>query len=303
MKVAIGPSSFAAKSHLPLSMLQDAECDIIPNPFGRRLTEEEIIEHLQGVDGLIAGLEPLNRKVLESALELKAIARVGIGMNNLDQEAAAELDIKVSNTPEGPTTAVAEMCLAALLAIGRDLVPCSDALHRREWNKRIGFSVTGTKVLLIGYGRIGRRFGELLQFMNAELMVCDPFLDEDSLTAGEVSVSLEQGLREAEVISLHVGGVEEVLGSKQFEMMRDGVVLLNSARGELVHEPALIDALDSKKVSGLWFDVFREEPYEGPLCDYPQALLTPHVSTYSKQCRLSMETDAVQNLLRDLGIN
>ncbi len=302
MKIAIGPSSFAGKSTQPLDMLKEAGCEIVPNPFGRRLTEEEIIEHLKGIDGLIAGLEPLNRKVVESAPQLKAIARVGIGMNNVDQDAAKELGIKVSNTPEGPTNAVAEMCLASLLAIGRNIVPCNDALHRKEWDKRIGFSVVGTKVLLIGYGRIGRRFGELLHFMGAELLICDPFLSEGDLSLGEHLVDLEQGLSEADVISLHVGGADELLGEKEFGLMQKGVVLLNSARGELVNEEALVAALESGKVGGAWLDVFWEEPYTGHLCDYPQVLLTPHVSTYSKQCRLSMETGAVENLLADLGV-
>ncbi len=302
MRVAVGPSSFAAKSENPLEMLKKAGCEIVPNPFGRRLTEEEIIEHLKGVDGLIAGLEPLNRKVLKSAPQLKAIARVGIGMNNVDQNAAREIGVKVSNTPEGPTHAVAEMCLAALLAIGRNIVPCNDALHKKEWDKRIGFSVSGTKVLLLGYGRIGRRFGELLHFMGAELMVCDPFLSEDDLSLREHLVELEQGLSEAAVVSLHIGGAEEVLGAKQFEWMQDGVVLMNSARGELVNEDALVASLESGKVGAAWLDVFWQEPYQGALTDYPQVLLTPHVSTYSKQCRESMETGAVENLLRDLGV-
>lgn len=302
MKVAIGPSSFADKSTRPLDMLKAAGCEIVPNPFGRRLTEEEIIEHLKNIDGLIAGLEPLNRKVLESAPGLKAIARVGIGMNNVDQDAAKELGIKVSNTPQGPTHAVAEMCLAALLAIGRNIVPCSNALHAKEWDKRIGFSIAGTKVLLVGYGRIGQRFGELLNFMGAELLVCDPFLKESNLKPGERLVGLEEGLAEAEVVSLHAGGVEEIIGQAQFGLMRDGAVLLNSARGELVGEAALVEALESGKVAGAWFDVFWQEPYQGPLCDYSQVLLTPHVSTYSKQCRLSMETGSVENLLRDLEI-
>ncbi len=300
MRVAIGPSSFAEKSEKPLEMLRSAGCEIVPNPFGRRLTETEIIEHLKGIDGLIAGLEPLNRKVLESAPQLKAVARVGIGMNNVDQDAARELGIKVSSTPEGPTNAVAEMCLAALLAIGRNIVPCSNALHKGEWDKRIGFSISGTRVLLIGYGRIGRRFGEMLRFFGAELLVCDPFLSADSLNNGERPVSLEQGLSEAEVISMHISGAEEVLGTKQFELMQEGVVLMNSARGELVNEEALVSALKSGKVGAAWLDVFTKEPYQGPLTAFSQVLLTPHVSTYSKQCRESMETDAVQNLLQDL---
>lgn len=174
MKVAIGPSSFAAKSEKPLQMLEEAGCEIVPNPFGRRLTEEEIIAHLEGVDGLIAGLEPLNRKVLKSSPNLKSIARVGIGMSNVDRDAASELGIKVSNTPEAPTIAVAEMCLAALLAIGRNIVPCNQAMHAGDWDKRVGFSISDIKVLLIGYGRIGKQFGKLLRYFGAEVWFAIP---------------------------------------------------------------------------------------------------------------------------------
>ena len=302
MKIAIGPSSFAAASTAPLERLNKAGCEIVPNPFGRRLTEVEIIDHLKGIDGLIAGLEPLNEKVLTQADELKAIARVGIGMTNVDEQTAAKLGIKVSNTPEGPTNAVAEMCLSALLAIGRNLVSCNDALHKCQWDKQIGFSVAGTKVLLIGYGRIGRRFGEMLHFLGAEIWVCDPCLSSSDLLLGERLVSLDEGLSEVDVISLHSGGVQQILGPDEFALLRQEAVLLNSARGELVHEPSLIAALESGKIAGAWFDVFWQEPYEGTLCNYPQVLLTPHVSTYSKQCRVSMEMDAVENLLSDLNV-
>ena len=300
-RVAIGPSSFAAQDETPTRMLEDAGVEIVPNPFGRRLTEEEIIRQLDGVDGLIAGLEPLNRRVLASAPQLKAIARVGIGMSNVDLEAAEEYGIKVSNTPEGPTEAVAEMTVAALLALCRGLLPANAALHAGTWQKRIGLGLKGTKVLLVGYGRIGRRVGRLLRAFGAEILVTDPFLSEDSLEEGTRLVSLDEGLREAQVVSLHASGAQCLLGAREFAQMRDGVVLLNSARGELVDEDALIEALDNGKVGAAWLDVFWEEPYQGRLTEVDQVLLTPHISTYTRQCRLSMEVAAVKNLLRDLA--
>lgn len=107
--IAIGPSSFAQASTIPRDLLETSGVTIVPNPLGRRLTEEEIILHLKDVDGLIAGLEPLNRHVLESTHRLRSIARVGVGTENIDQQAANELGIKVSNTPDGPTQAVAEI--------------------------------------------------------------------------------------------------------------------------------------------------------------------------------------------------
>lgn len=295
-RVAIGPSSFAEADPRPLEMLQEAGCEIVPNPFGRRLTEDEVIAHLEGVDGLIAGLEPLNRKVITSAPRLKAIARVGIGVTNVDFDAAAEHRVKVSSTPEGPIQAVAEMTLTALLTILREIVPSNQALHAGRWEKRIGRSLRGTTVLLVGYGRIGRRVHELLRAFGTEVLRTDPHIPDAEL------LTLHEGLAAADVISLHASGTEVILGPEEFAVMRDGAILLNSARGELVDEAALVAALESGRVAACWFDAFVEEPYTGPLTRFDQALLTPHVSTYTRDCRLAMETAAVENLLRDLSM-
>ncbi|MFP6581435.1 MAG: phosphoglycerate dehydrogenase [Candidatus Hydrogenedentota bacterium] len=303
MRVAIGPSSFAGEDKTPIHMLEQAGCEIVLNPFGRRLTEEEIIDHLKGIDGLIAGLEPLNGKVIASAPQLKAIARVGIGVTNVDFDAAKERNVAVSNTPDGPVNAVAEMTLASLLTLCRQLIPTNNALHNREWKKIIGRGLIGAQVLLVGYGRIGRRVGELAQAFGAEISVFDPFADAALIPEGVALVGdLKDALSRAEIISLHASGTDCLLGDNEFEHIQEGSILLNSARGELVDETALCAALDSGKIFGAWFDAFVEEPYNGPLCNYDQVLLSPHVGTYTRQCRLGMESAAVENLLRDLGI-
>ena len=299
-RVAIGPSSFAGIDRAPLEMLEKADVTVVPNPYGRRLTEEETIHQLEGVDGLVAGLEPLNRRVLSSAARLKAVARVGVGMANVDLEAARELGIKVSNTPDGPTDAVAEMTLAAILTLCRKIVPANTAMHAGKWEKSIGIGLRGTTVLVVGYGPIGRRVSRLLRGFGAEILVVDIAVGEEALEPGERLVALPEGLARAQLITLHASGTDTVIGAEEFAEMRDGCFLVNSARGELVDEQALLQNLDSGKVAGAWFDVFWEEPYAGRLIEYPQVLLTPHVSTYTRQCRLAMETAAVENLLRDL---
>jgi len=303
LTVAIGPSSFAQENNAPRRLLESAGISVKENPYGRRLTEQEIVDHLQGCDGLIAGLEPLNRTVLSAAApRLKAIARVGIGVANVDFSAAEEFNVKVSNTPEGPIDAVAEMTVAALLALNRRLITTSEALHQGTWKKEIGMGLKGTRVLLIGYGRIGRRTAELLRVFQAEIWVCDPYVEEAALQNGERLVSLEEGLADAEVISLHAAGESCILGEQEFARMRHGVTVLNSARGNLVDENALVHALDTGIVGQVWFDALWQEPYTGPLTQYPQALLTPHIATYTRQCRLDMESAAVHNLLRDMDI-
>ncbi len=300
--IAIGPSSFAQQDKTPLRMLEETGFEVKDNPFKRRLTEAEIMAHLEGVDGLIAGLEPLNRTVIASAApRLKAIARVGIGVANVDFDAAAEFGVTVSSTPEGPIRAVGELTVAALLCLCRGLIPANKALHAGEWKKEIGLGLNGAKVLFVGYGQIGRHTAALLRPFGAEILAYDPYLDQNTLCGGEECVGLEEGLRAADIITLHASGEDCILDAAAFEHMRDGVILLNSARGGLVDEPALVRALDTGKVAATWFDAFWEEPYTGPLAQYPQALLTPHVSTYTRQCRLEMESQAVRNLLRDLG--
>lgn len=295
MKVAVGASSFAANSTKALELLEAQGIKVIKNPFGRKLTQEEIMDHLQGAEGLLAGLEPLNEQVFSVCPQLKAIARIGIGMDNVDLAAAKKYGIKVSNTPDGPTEAVAEMTAAALLCIAHQIIPANQDIHEGRWKKRMGFSIQGKKVLLIGYGRIGQQTGKLLTGLGAQILIYDKYNQTVS------TCSLEEGLACADIISLHAAGKDLILSAQELALCKAGVVLLNSARGTLVDEDALYQALKEGKVSWYWGDALWQEPYQGKLCDCPNAILTPHISTYTARCRESMETAAVQNLLEDLG--
>jgi D-3-phosphoglycerate dehydrogenase / 2-oxoglutarate reductase len=300
-RVAISVSSFGEADKEPMKILEEANVEIIENPYKRRMTEEEIIGHLHGIDGLIAGLEPLNAKVLRSSPTLKVIARVGIGMDNIDLKTAKELNIRVSNTPDGPTEAVAELCLTALLSLGRRIISFDKDLHQGLWNKQMGIGLRATKVLLIGYGRIGKKFGDYLKFFGADIYVTDPRLKQADLVQGEKFVSFIEGIKQAEVVSLHASGTSTILGKTEFQKMKPGVILLNSARGELIDERALVQALENGTVKSAWIDTFSAEPYNGLLTKFEQVLLTPHISTYTIQCRRSMESSAANNLILDLN--
>jgi len=300
MKVAISTSSFAQSDPAPLEKLLENNIQVVENPFGRKLTESEVITHLQGVDGLLAGLEPLTAKVFKSSPQLRAIARVGIGMDNVDTSAAEMAGIMVSNTPEGPTAAVAEMTIAAALALSRQILPANNALHNKQWAKSIGHGLKNLKVLIIGFGRIGQATAKLFKYFGSEVFICDPYVPPTEVSMDAKFVGLDEGLAFCDIVSLHAGGEEPVLTKHNMVNIKPGMILLNSARGNLVDESALIEALDAGTVASAWLDVFPQEPYSGKLTGYEQVLLTPHMSTYSVQCRKDMEMAAVDNLLRDL---
>lgn len=294
----MAPSSFASVDRTPLERLLQSGVEVIMNPYGRKLTKEELLELLPGVSGILAGLEPLNREVLEKS-QLKVISRCGVGLSNVDLNAARELGIKVYFTPDGPTKAVAELTVGIMLTLIRRVPEMDRALHGGEWLKLTGSQLQGKTVAIIGAGRIGCTVIAMLRPFGPRIIVVDPHLkkppDDTELLA------LSEALPQADIISLHASGEHEILGEREFQAMKAGVFLLNSGRGGLINEPALIKALESGKVAGAWIDTFAVEPYQGPLGQFPQVVLTPHIGTYSAQCRKSMETEAVESLLAGLA--
>ena len=294
-KILIGPSTFAAQDDSPMKRLIASGAEVIDNPFKRRLAKGELLELLgQGVTGLIAGLEPLDREVLSQS-QLKVVSRCGSGMTNVDQEAAAELGILVRYTPDGPVASVAELTLGAMLGLLRLIAMMDHELHQGRWTKKIGGLLEGRTVLIIGYGRIGRRVAELLVPFKVNIIAADPYIDD--LGDGTRLMPLHEALPLSDIISLHLSGETQVLGQNEFDLIRPGAFLLNGARGELLDEAALVQALDDGRVAGAWIDAFHQEPYDGPLTEYDQVILTPHVGSYTRECRLQMETESVENLI------
>lgn len=298
-KIVIGPSSFAEIDQTPLNRLIAAGCRVIDNPYKRKLTKQELLELLdEDVAGLIAGLETIDREVLEKT-GLRVVSRVGAGVSNVDLEAARALGIPVFNTPAAPVNAVAELTIGALLGLLRMIPRMDQALREGQWQKKIGTQLLGKTVAIIGFGRIGRRVAELLAPFGTRLLVVDPFVDENA--CGECrKVTLREALTEADIFTLHSSGHDCIIGADEFALMKRASYLLNVARGGVVEEAALAEALENGTVAGVWLDTFEEEPYKGKLGNYPNVILTPHAGSYTAECRLQMETEAVDNLLNYL---
>lgn len=295
-KILIAPSSFAANDKTPLNRLLSAGCEIIDNPYKRKLSKDELLDLLSNdVIGTIAGLEIYDREVIKKS-KIKVISRVGSGVSNIDFEAAREFKIEIFSTPYGPTEAVAELTVGALLCLIRQISLMDRDLHNQRWNKKIGYQLKDKTVLIIGFGRIGKRVAELLLSFGANIVVADPYLDKTDETSF-IFCPLSEALPQADVITVHSSGEECILGENEFALMKAGAFVLNAARGGVISEKALLEALDEGKVSGAWIDAFQEEPYSGQLCNYPQVILTPHIGSYTHECRKQMETEAVENLI------
>jgi len=295
--ILIGPTTFGALDASPLKRLEKIGYEIRRNPFGRKMSEDELRQALKGVVGIIAGLEPLNANVL-SGSSLKVISRCGVGLESVDTASAERLGIKVFSTPNAPTTAVAELTLGAIICMLRKISPMNQIMHTGGWAKMSGPQLRDKTVSVVGLGRIGQRVASYLKVFGVRLLGVDPFLHNH--IDGIELMTLGDALPQSHIISLHASGSTEILGRSEFEKMRQGVYVTNTGRGGLINESALQIALDSGKVAGAWLDAFSEEPYHGPLKDYRQVLLTPHVGYSSDEARGQMESEAVENLLSGL---
>lgn len=300
--VLVTTSSFAKDNTLPLDKLQPFALDVILNPKGRKLTEKEVLQMIldhQPV-GMIAGVEPLTARVLGEAKNLKAIARAGIGMDSVDLEAAEKLAISVSNTPDAPTIPVAELTLGMILSLLRGIHVSDQSIRQGEWERPMGNLLFGKTVGIIGCGRIGSRLAKYLLALECELVGCDPACQlHESLEI----VELDALLAKSDIVSLHLPyspQTHHFMNRDRIQAMKAGSYLINAARGGLVDEEALFQALSSGHLAGAALDCYEQEPYTDPLKDLKNALLTAHIGSYAKEARVMMETQAADNLVKQL---
>lgn len=301
-KLVISTSSFDVDNNPHLQHLVKAGMNIVGNSFKRKLTEDEIIELLgQDTVGMIAGIEPLTERVFMSAKGLKAISRCGAGLDNVDLTAAKRQDITVFNTPEAPAQAVAELTMSLILAALRRICQVDQLLRADRWSRMQGQLLAAQLVGIIGLGHIGRRVAKLCQAFDARVVAHDPYIDP---TSHEVElVPLKKLLAEADVISLHLpygANTHHLLDAKAFARMKPGSIIINAARGGLIDEIALDEALISGHLGMAALDVFEQEPYRGPLIKNDKIILTSHIGSLARESRMRMEIEAAENLLEGL---
>lgn len=303
-KVFVSTVPFGSVDPKPISLLENClGCEYVVNPIGRRLKEDELRNFLQDFDALIAGTEPITAQVMDNAPRLKLIARVGIGLDNVDLLAARERGIAVSYTPDAPAPAVAELAVGQMLNTVRGISVADRCIRGGVWERIMGERLANLTIGIIGTGRVGSRVLRHLQgFSPKRILVNDlkPDFNLYSLYHAEFCEK-ETIYREADIITLHVPMTRLTRGlisAREIEMMKKSVVLINTSRGGIINEADLYEALKAKRIAAAAIDVFEKEPYAGPLATLDNCFLTCHMGSCSKDCRSAMEIQATEEVVR-----
>lgn len=297
-KILISPSTFGVNSVKPINKLKKTGFKLIFNNFNRKLTDLELenILDTNNVIGVIAGLEKYSKAILNK-YNLKIISRVGSGIDNIDIKTAKNKNIKIFTTPTAPIDAVAELTIGMMISLLRKSIISDENIKNGKWTRIFGNLLKNKKVLIVGYGRIGKRVHKLLQAFESECYIFDPFIKKKNKYFID---ELNKNIELFDIITCHTSGDREILGHQHFKDLKKNICILNSSRGEAISEENLYKFLKTNKEASAWIDVFKKEPYYGKLTKLKNILLTPHISSYTVETRINMENEAVDNLIKNL---
>lgn len=277
--------------------------EVIYNPTGKPLTSVELARLLPGIDGFIAGLDEINAAALASADRLKVIARYGVGTDNVDIAAAHAKGIVVTNTPGANAVSVAELALTLILALARQLIDSTNQVRQGKWPRPSGVTLEGKTLGILGLGAIGKKLARRLQGFECRILAYDPFVKPEQLGDLKVELADLQTVRaQSDFISLHLPLLPEtrLLVNRDFlAAMKKGAFLVNTSRGDIVDEAALLEALQSSHLRGAGLDVLTTEPPDpaNPLLALPQVIVSPHLGSQTDGATSNMGWMAMKDCL------
>lgn len=297
-KILISNAGFGSCNPQALSLLKE-RFDVIGNVDGTRFDDERFLGLSDGVNAIIAGTEKITSRVINAYQGLQLIARVGAGVDSVDLAAAAAQRISITYTPDVPALAVPEFTLALMLGLVRKVSVSDGAMHRGQWLKPTGDSLGDLHVGIAGAGKIGRRVIEILRsiYPHIEISYYDPSVPH---IEGARKCDLDTLIKEADILSLHVPLIEatkNILNERTIGSMKRGSYIINTARGGVVCEKALYDALKQGHLAGAALDVYEQEPYKGDLKDLENCILTSHIGSLTKQVRAVMEQQIAEDVV------
>lgn len=281
-------NSFGTQGSEAVEALENSGVELIFRNRSVPWSENELLDKMSGIDGLIIGADRVTEKVIQSADSLKIIAKHGVGLDNIDIKAATRSGICVTAGIRSNVIAVAEMTISLIFAIARNIVISDIEVKKNKWNKRIGIELTNKIAGIIGLGSIGREVAVRLKGLKMNLIAVEPY--KDNIFAEEYNikfVDIKTLASRADIITLHsplLPETKHVINNKIFNMMKKNAILINTARGELIDEVALYNALSEKKIYGAAIDAFTEEPpRDCKLLGLSNFIGTPHIGAYTSE--------------------
>lgn len=276
--------------------------------YHAKLSADDLLNVIADYDALIVrGQTRVTAAVLEAASRLKVIGRAGVGVDNIDLDAAKKHNIVVVNAPTSTTIAVAELTLGLLLAMAREIPRADGTMKQGQWSKKDfeGVELNGKTLGIIGYGRIGIEVGKRVAAFGMNVVVYDPNVSEDELLHSDAEpVSIQDLFAWSDFISLHLPlnvQTRDLIGPLAFSQMKDGVRIVCAARGGIIDEAALLNALNSGKVAGAALDVFEKEPPGlTELVSHPRVIATPHIGAQTAEAQSRAAEDIANEVLAAL---
>ena len=259
------------------------------------ITPEQIAEKIGNFQVVVVrGRTKLSRELIEKADKCKIIARVGVGLDNIDEEAAKEKNVRVINAVEGATTAVAELVIGLMLSMAREITRADREIRNGNWIKKelMGSELKGKYLGIIGLGNIGKRLGRLTRALNMNIIGYDviPIDDEFSKEVGLMKADLGTLLSSADYVSLHVpllDSTHHMINAEKLKLMKNTARIINTSRGGVIDEEALYNSLKEGNIAGAALDVFEVEPATGNrLTTLPNFIATPHMGAQTKEAQL-----------------
>jgi D-3-phosphoglycerate dehydrogenase len=278
-------------------------CETIFKPLLTPRSEDELIDLLQGVDGVIVAGDPFTARVLEASPQLKVISRTGVGYDAIDVKAATKRGIIVCNTPGVNRHAVAEWTFALMLSLARKLKENQAEVRKGGWVRHEGMDLAGKTLGLVGLGTIGKEVAQRARAFEMRILACDVIRDVQFAEAHHVAfVPLDELLRESDFVSLHTflnDKTRHLINAERLSLMKPTAFLINTARGGIVDTEALCQALTEKRIAGAALDVFEGEPLraDSPVRALENIYLSPHTAGVTTDARRLSGAAAAENLI------
>lgn len=307
MKVLVTPRSFGKENPDLFLRLERAGLEVIRNDTGATLSEDAMLQLLPPCEGIIVGIDPLNKKVLDAAPELRAISKYGVGLDNIALRECEARGIKVSRTVGANSNAVADYAFALMLGVARRVVLIDRRCRKHDWGKIVSIDMYGKTLGIVGLGAIGKCVARRAKGFEMRILAADNIWDEDFAASYDiVRADVDRICREADFITLHCNLTPEtanLITAERIAVMKETAVLVNTARGGLIDEKALLAALEGQRIWGAGLDVFEHEPPENPAWyELDNLILGSHCSASTRGAVEMMGSMAVDNLLKELGL-